>query len=57
MGFKCEREAEETLRILAKTMFRSLQANGYSNKDVVSFTSELIHLVTSELRGGEGQAR
>ena len=40
----------KTLRIVAKSLYRELRQGGYSPTQVVSLTSELISLVTDELR-------
>ena len=40
----------KTLRIVAKSLYRELRQGGYSPTQVVSLTSELISLVTEELR-------
>jgi hypothetical protein len=36
--------------ILGKTIFRELRSNGMSNADVVAVATELLALVTSEMR-------
>ncbi len=38
------------LKIMAKSVYRELKANGHSRSDIVSFTSALLELVTSEIR-------
>ena len=38
------------LKILAKSVHRELKSSGYSRSDIVSFTNELLDLVTSDLR-------
>lgn len=40
------------LKILAKSVYRELKAAGYDSNDIVSFTSELLEHVTSDLRDG-----
>ncbi len=41
---------ERALKILAKSVHRELRASGYTRSDIVSFTNELLDLVTSELQ-------
>lgn len=38
------------LRILAKSVFRELKTSGYSRSDIVAFATEMLSLVSSELR-------
>lgn len=42
---------QRALKILAKSVFRELKSSGYSRSEIVSFTTELLDLVTSEMRG------
>jgi hypothetical protein len=39
------------LRILAKSVFRELRSTGHSRSDIVAFATEMLSLVSSELRG------
>jgi hypothetical protein len=43
-------EREKALKILAKSIFRELKANGYQAKEVVALSTELIALLTTELK-------
>jgi hypothetical protein len=47
---------DRSLKILAKSLFRELKANGYDTRHIVSLSTELISLVTSELRGDDPAA-
>ncbi len=38
------------VRILAKTLFRQLKDTGYSNRDILSLSTELVSLITTDLR-------
>jgi hypothetical protein len=38
------------LKIMAKSVYRDLKANGHSHNDVVAFASALLELVSTELR-------
>jgi hypothetical protein len=38
-------------RILAKSLFKELRGNGYSTNQILSLSTELIDLVTQDLRG------
>lgn len=39
-----------TLKILAKSIYRELRTNGYEERDVMAFTSELLSLLSREVR-------
>lgn len=39
------------LAILAKTIYRELRSSGYTERDVVALTGELLGMVTSEVKG------
>jgi hypothetical protein len=41
-----------TLAILAKSIYRELQGNGFQAKDVISLAGELLSLVASDVRTG-----
>jgi hypothetical protein len=41
----------KALKILAKSIFRELRAQGYEPTQVVSFATEIISLVTSDIAG------
>jgi hypothetical protein len=47
---KAKAERERALKILAKSIFRELKTNGYEAKEVVALSTELLSLITSELR-------
>ena len=38
------------LRILAKSTFRELKSSGYNRSEILSFATEMLSLVTSDLR-------
>jgi hypothetical protein len=42
------------VRILAKNIYREFRANGFSERDVMALASELLSLVTSEVKGQRG---
>ena len=42
------------LRILAKSVFRELKTTGYSRSDIVAFATEMLSLVSSDIRNGSG---
>jgi hypothetical protein len=44
------------LRILAKSVFRELKSSGYSRSEILSFATEMLSLVTSDLREPASQA-
>jgi hypothetical protein len=39
------------VRILAKSIYRELRATGFSERDVMALTGELLALLTSEVKG------
>jgi hypothetical protein len=41
------------LKILAKSIFKEVKAQGYDSKQVVALATELIALVTSDLQSRE----
>ena len=42
------------LRILAKSVFRELKSTGHSRSDIVAFATEMLSLVSTDIReGGE----
>jgi hypothetical protein len=41
-------------RILARSLFRDMRANGYGNQQILALATELIDLVTRDMRG-EGE--
>lgn len=45
---------ERSAKILAKSFYRQLRDNGYTHNQVVSMASELISLVTQDIRQTPG---
>ena len=45
-------EHDKALKIIAKSLFRELKEHGYDPKEIVSLSTELISLVTSDIKGG-----
>jgi len=43
-------------KILAKSLFKELRGNGYSANQILSLSTELIDLVTQDLRDASQQA-
>lgn len=41
---------QRALKILAKSVHRELKASGYVRSDMIAFTTELLGLVTSEMK-------
>lgn len=44
-------------KILAKSLFKELRGNGYSANQILSLSTELIDLVTQDLRDASQQAQ
>ncbi len=40
------------LRILAKSVFRELKGSGYNRSDIVAFATEMLSLVSTDIREG-----
>ncbi len=43
-------------KILAKSLFKELRGNGYSTNQILSLSTELIDLITQDLRGEHAAA-
>jgi hypothetical protein len=43
-------ERDKALKILAKSIFRELKTNGYSAREIVSLSTELLSLITTEIK-------
>jgi hypothetical protein len=42
--------SQRALRVLAKSVFKELKRAGYSRSEMVAFASELLDLVTTEIK-------
>ena len=47
------RAPEKPIKILAKTLFRELRTQGYEDKQIVALSTELIGLLTTDIRDDE----
>ena len=47
---------ERAVRVLASSIYRQLQDEGYEPRDIISVSSQLIDLVTNELGGCDSKA-
>ena len=43
-------EREKAIKILAKSIYRQLRATGYDTREIVALSSELIGLITTEIK-------
>jgi hypothetical protein len=50
-------DRNKAVRILAKSIFRELTAQGYNEKQIVSLATELISEVTVKMSGDGASAR
>ncbi len=41
---------QRALKILAKSVYRELKSSGYERRDMIAFTTELLDLVTNEMK-------
>jgi hypothetical protein len=41
------------VKILAKSIYKELRQNGYTRNEIVAFSSELLGLVTTEIKHSE----
>lgn len=48
--------SQRALRVVAKSVFRELKRAGYTRNEMVAFASELLDLVTLELKSGSAAA-
>ena len=46
------RERDKAVKILAKSLFRQLKTDGYDTRQVVALATELISLVTTDMKPG-----
>jgi hypothetical protein len=46
-------EPGRALKILAKSIYKELRQNGYTRNEIVAFSTELLGLVTSEIKGSD----
>jgi len=44
---------DKSLKIIAKSLFKELKENGYDCRQIVSLSTELIGLVTTDLKSTE----
>ena len=42
--------SDKALKIIARALFKELKQNGYDSRQIVSLSTELISLVTNDLR-------
>ena len=49
-GQQTRAEREKAIKILAKSIFRELKTNGYDSREIVALSTELISLLTTEIR-------
>ncbi len=46
---------QRALRVVARTVLRELKRSGYSRAEMVTFATELLDLVTTEIRSDDGE--
>ncbi len=49
------RDRERAVRVFARSIHRELKANGYDARQMVALATELIGLVTAEMRADEAR--
>ncbi len=49
-------ERQKAVKILAKSIFRELRGNGYEPREIVALSTELLELITSEIRPDSSDA-
>ena len=53
-----DREAKSrAVKILAKSIYRDLEAQGFDEKQIVSLATELISEVTNKMRGADAKSQ
>ena len=45
-----DRPREKAIKILAKSIYRELRETGYDTREIVSLSSELIGLITTDIK-------
>ena len=45
--------SERALKILSKSIYKELRQNGYTRNEIVAFSTELLGLVTTEIKSSE----
>lgn len=55
MSERTQSAAQRALRVLAKSVFKELKRAGYSRAEMVAFASELLGLVTTEIKANGEQ--
>jgi hypothetical protein len=50
-------EREKALKILAKSIFKELKSQGYDNRQIVGFATEMISLVTNDIASENDSSR
>ena len=48
-------EREKALKILAKSIFRELRTQGYDAREIVSLSTELLSLITTDIKPTEAK--
>ena len=43
-------EREKAIKILAKSIYRELRSSGYETREIVALSSELIGLITTDIK-------
>ena len=47
------RDHGRAVKILAKSIYKELRQNGYTRSEIVAFSTELLGLVTTEIKTSE----
>ena len=50
------RDHGRAVKILAKSIYKELRQNGYNRSEIVAFSTELLGLVTSEIKASDETA-
>jgi hypothetical protein len=46
---------QRALRVVARSVLKELKRSGYSRAEMVTFATELLDLVTTEIRSDDGE--
>ena len=49
-------DTEKATKILAKSLYRELVNNGFTNRDIINFSKEMLDYMASEMRKQAGAA-
>ena len=52
-----KQDAERSIAIFSKSVYRDLKQNGYTRADIVAFASNILEHITNDAKRGPNEAR